>query len=175
MKPKFADAIAWEQAELLMQPVFIRLIDNLRKQLEQSDWKGTYQDVPIWAEEIPEEIKAKVSKLQEKLKTASPEQAVEIERALAHLPSPLPGYQLCLQKQDQQINIDLWDLCYQICFQNYQIPRPPEVVDILVEIDTSLIDETGEVDWQQLDTKAQRIVGQVFANLPDALVPSPLL
>ena len=36
MNPKFKDIIAWEQAQLLMQPAFIRVLDNLRKQLELS-------------------------------------------------------------------------------------------------------------------------------------------
>ena len=45
MKPKFKNKQAWEQAQLLMQPAFIRVIDNLRKQLEQSSWKGTYQEI----------------------------------------------------------------------------------------------------------------------------------
>jgi hypothetical protein len=35
-----------------------------------------------------------------------------------------------------------------------------------VEVDTTLFDETGEVDWNRLDAKAIQIVDQVFANLP---------
>jgi len=45
MNPKFKDIIAWEQAQLLMQPAFIRVLDNLRKQLENSLWKGTYTEI----------------------------------------------------------------------------------------------------------------------------------
>jgi hypothetical protein len=29
MNPKFKDITAWEQAQLLMQPAFIRVLDNL--------------------------------------------------------------------------------------------------------------------------------------------------
>ena len=166
MKPHFQDQIAWAQAELLMQPAFIRLLDNIRKQLDQSDWKGSYQDVQIWPENTPENIKAQVTQLQAELANASPEQATEIEQALAHLPTPFPGYLLCLEKQGQQVQIDLWELCYQICFRNYQVLQASSGQSA-VEIDTSLIDdEMGEVDWNRLDDKARQIVQQVFADLP---------
>jgi len=83
MNPKFKDITAWEQAQLLMQPAFIRVLDNLRKQLENSLWKGTYTEI--------------------------------------------------------------------------QDPYP---------IDTSLLDPTGELDWQSLETKTERIINRLFANLP---------
>ena len=41
MKPIFKNSTDWEQAEYLMQPSLIRVIDNLRKQLDESAWKGT--------------------------------------------------------------------------------------------------------------------------------------
>lgn len=178
MKPHFSDQVAWAQAELLMQPAFIRLLDNIRKQLDQSDWKGSYQDVQIWPENTPEPIKAEVTQLQVELATASPEQALEIEQMLARLPTPFPGYLLCLEHQGQQVQVDLWELCYQVCFRNYRglQDRPDEsVVEPLVkspmeptvEIDTSLIDdEMGEVDWNRLDDKARQIIEQMFADLP---------
>ncbi|MGK7915772.1 MAG: hypothetical protein AB4038_09520 [Prochloraceae cyanobacterium] len=132
MKPKFKNTLAWEQAQILMQPAFIRVIDNLRKQLEESSWQGNYQEIK----------------------------------------TPLPGYQLCLTRQDRSIEIDIWDLCFQVCFRDYS----PTQVDITdeqitasreVEIDTSLIDdETGDVDWHRLETKTQQLVRQVFASLP---------
>lgn len=124
MKPKFKDLIAWEQAELLMQPTLIRTIDNLRKQLEDSPWTGTYQEVQ----------------------------------------EPFPGYQLHLECGDRKETIDIWDLCYQICFLNYQ-PTHATQESYEVEIDTSLIDEKGEVDWLRLDEKAQRIVADIFELL----------
>lgn len=161
--PKFANPETWQQAELLMQPAFIRVIDNIRKQLEQSSWKGTYRDVQVWAEGIPEETKAIALHLQQQLADATPEQAADIEEQLARLPQPYPGYELCLQKHDQQINIDLWQLCYQICFRNYAQLESGETET--VEIDTGLIDETGDVDWQRLDAKAQQFVGQIFDDL----------
>jgi hypothetical protein len=51
-------------------------------------------------------------------------------------------------------------LCYQVCFLNYS----PE--NTAVDIDTSLIDEYGDVDWQYLENKTQILVEQVFASLP---------
>jgi hypothetical protein len=132
MKPRFANTLAWQQAELLMQPAFIRILDRLRQHLENSEWKGTYQEIQ----------------------------------------TPFPGYQLVLQYEEISVTIDIWDLCYQVCFRNYS--RPPlglpsdEASDVLdVEIDLSLIDDdTNEVDWQLLDDKANRLIEQVFASLP---------
>jgi hypothetical protein len=132
MKPQFTDTLAWQQAELLMQPAYIRIIDQIRKQLEESSWKGTYQEVQ----------------------------------------TPYPGYQLCLQDKDISVNIDLWDLCFQVCFRNYSpssitSPFSEESDKWKVEIDTSLIDDdTNDVDWNRLDAKARQLVEQVFASLP---------
>ena len=44
MKPKFKDINAWEQAQLLMQPAFIRVVDNLGKQVALSVWEASYQE-----------------------------------------------------------------------------------------------------------------------------------
>lgn len=125
MTPKFKDTRAWEQAQLLMQPALIRAIDNIRKQLEDSPWKGTYQEVQ----------------------------------------TPYPGYKLHLTLNQRSLVVDIWELCYQICFRNYQLTHAESTV-VEVEIDTTLIDETGEVDWQRLDDKAKRLVQEIFANLP---------
>ena len=159
MKPKFQDIESWQQAELLMQPAFIRLLDNLRKQLDESNWQGIYQDVPVWAEEVSEEVKTKVRLLQAELKTAAPDQVEAIEQALAALPTPYPGYELCLQRDDRQLCIDMWEICYQICFQPTEPDQP-------VAIDTSLIDATGDVDWQRLDDKTKALVEKIFVDLP---------
>jgi hypothetical protein len=163
MTPKIADIQTWQQAELLMQPAFIRLVDNIRKQLEQSNWQGSYQDIPQWAENVPVEVRETVAQLQAELKAAPPEQAAAIEAQLANLPSPHPGYVLCLKHNGHEVTVDLWDLCYQICFQNYRLDDHD---DSQVAIDSSLLDETGEVDWHCLDQKTHQIVEQIFKNLP---------
>ena len=130
MKPTFKNTLAWEQAQLLMQPAMLRVVDNIRKELESSDWKGKYKEVT----------------------------------------APIPGYHLCLTRAEYQIEIDVWELCYRVCFQKYE---PVEHLFSLeneaaypVEIDTRLIDERGEVDWQLLESKAQNSVRKVFSTLP---------
>lgn len=125
MKPKFKDTLAWQQAEILMQPALIRVLDNIRKQLEDSSWEGTYEDVQ----------------------------------------TPFPGYLLCLKRGEEEHQFNVWELCFEICFQNYSPTHAaPESRD--VEIDSSLIDEEGEVDWNRLDEKAKQLVQDIFANLP---------
>jgi hypothetical protein len=161
MLPKITNSVAWQQAELLMQPAFIRVIDNIRKQLDESNWTGTYHDVLIWPPDTTDEIKALVTRLLEEMETATSEEADEIRKTLARLPMPYPGYHLRLQRQQQQASIDLWNLCYQVCFLNYS-PDEEEVA-----IDTSLIDELGEVDWLRLDAKAKELVELAFANLAE--------
>ena len=89
---------------------------------------------------------------------------------------PYPGYQLCLENHDRQITVDLWELCYQICFRNYSPVLNALDGDMTVEIDTSLIDETGDVDWHRLDEKAKRIIEQIFSSLSggqEAIDPQP--
>lgn len=166
MPPKITDPVAWQQAELLMQPAFIRIIDHIRKQLDESAWKGTYENVLIWPEGTTEESKTRVTRLVQELEGATPEKTAQIETAIAYEPVPQPGYQLTLQHGNQQFSFDLWELCYQVCFLHYS-PALAESPNYKVEIDTSLIDETGDVDWQLLDTKAGSLVEQVFASLPN--------
>jgi hypothetical protein len=129
MKPIFKNSIDWEQAEALIQPSLIRVIDNLRKKLETSLWKETYTEVE----------------------------------------TPYPGHQLNLTYQDHQYAIALWDICFEVCFLDYQILSPPDRTDLgeqEVSIDTSLFRETGEIDWQKLETKTQKVIDKIFANLP---------
>ena len=161
MPPKITNSVAWNQAELLMQPTFIRVVDNVRKLLDNSSWKGTYHDVLTWAAGTSEETKAIVTQMVQELETATPEDAEQIRETLAKLPTPHPGYHLCLQRQEQQVNVDLWELCYQVCFLEYTLS------DEEVDIDTSLLDETGDVEWNLLDKKAKKVVEAVFAGLPD--------
>ena len=95
------------------------------------------------------------------MQTATPEEADEIRDTLARLPMPHPGYHLRLQRQQQEASIDLWELCYQVCFLEYSPNKEG------ADIDTSLIDELGEVDWLRLDAKARELVDQTFTKLPE--------
>ncbi|BAY07165.1 hypothetical protein [Calothrix sp. NIES-2098] len=164
MPPKINNSVTWQQAEMLMQPAFIRVVDNIRKQLDVSPWTGSYHDVLIWPASTSDETKATVTQLLQEMESATLEQADEIRKALSSLPMPHPGYHLRLQRQEQQVTIDLWDLCYQVCFLNYS-PDVPNTES--AEIDTSLIDETGEVDWLRLEAKTKDLVEQVFASLAE--------
>jgi len=123
--PQIKDLVTWQQAELVMQPAFIRIVDHIRQNLESCAWRESYQEIT----------------------------------------EPSPQYLLCLQLQDQQVQVDLWQLCYEICFKNYS----PEKDDQEVEIDRSLIDSQGDIDWENLDRKAKILVNAVFTSLP--LVP----
>jgi hypothetical protein len=170
MVPKITDQTVWQQAEVLMQPAFIRLVANLTQRLEQSDWRGDYEDVQLWPEGTTETDKVLVVNLRSQLETASPEEADQITQSLAQLPVPFPGYQLHLSKGDRQVSVDLWDLCYQICFQDYDSGSGTshlsnQAIGSSVKIDTHLFDETGEVDWHQLDEKTKDLVNQIFINL----------
>jgi hypothetical protein len=142
-----------------MQPAFIRVVDNIRKQLDTSAWIGTYHDVMIWPASTTDETKALVTQLLQEMETATPERADEIRETVSRLPMPYPGYHLRLQRQEQQVSIDLWELCYQVCFLDYS----PE--GAAVDIDSSLIDELDDVDWPRLDAKAKEFVEQAFASL----------
>ena len=45
MQPKFASELAWQQAEFLMQPIYIRIIDQIRQQADVSTWVVSYEEV----------------------------------------------------------------------------------------------------------------------------------
>ena len=130
MKPTFKDTLAWEQAQVLMQPALLRVVDNIRKEIEASKWRGTYKEVT----------------------------------------TPIPGYHLCLASDNYQVEIDIWELCYKVCFEEYEpiqhVFSQENEAAYPVEIDTRLLDESGEVDWQLLESKAQQSVRNVFGTLP---------
>jgi hypothetical protein len=162
MKPKFADVESWELADRLMQPALIRTIDNIRKQLEASTWKGEYREYPIWPNDVSEEIRAQVVLLQQELKTASLEQVDAIEDALAKMPMPMQGYELCLQKNDQEVIVDIWELCYRICFSNMDAILTGDTV----VVDLNLLEEdTQDVDWTKLEEKTKAVIGKLFDGL----------
>lgn len=126
MQPKFASELAWQQAEFLMQPIYIRIIDRIRQQSEVSTWKVSYEEVR----------------------------------------DPHPINYLCLDSEDKQLKFDIWDLCYQVCFLNYDGSHS-ELESRIVEVDTSSIDlETGTIDWMLLDNKAKAVIAKIFDNLP---------
>ena len=130
MKPQFKTRLAWDKAQILMQPALIRILDNIRKQLENSQWQGSFKDIT----------------------------------------EPIPGYLLCLTKGDSSLEVDIWQLCYQVVSNNYsptfpKISSEDEQTSYELEIDERLLDETGEIDWHLIEAKAQQSVRQIFNQL----------
>lgn len=157
--PQFATAQDQRYAQALMQPALIRIIDNIRKQLDASDWTGTYRDDIRWPATATEEQKQQYLTLQEMQESATPEEYDQIQATLAQLPAPQHLYTLCLKKQEQQREIDVWQLCYRLCNTSDTSEGP-------IAIDMSLFNlELGDVDWITLDQKAQRLVEQTFQEL----------
>ncbi len=84
---------------------------------------------------------------------------------------PFPGHQLILEKGDRLLRVNIWDLCFQICFANYEFQPFGDNLqeneqDFAVEIDQQLFNDQGEVDWTALDNKAQHCVEKLLAALP---------
>jgi hypothetical protein len=161
-----------QSALVLMQPTFIRVMDHLRRTLEQSEWKGQYETTYAWPEAITAEAKAEVLWLYDKLEGAAKADQADIECQLEDLPQPIPVYLLHLEQGDEKRTMSLWELCYQICLANYnsQIERTNFVeVDLdLAPPDTSLFDASGEVDWVRLDQKAAGVIQAAFQSLKNA-------
>ena len=117
--PKISTQIEYEKAQALMQPIFIRVLDNIRKESESLNWLVSYQ---------------------------------EIEQ-------PFPSYIVCLQKDDYQIKKNIWQLCFAICFVNYNDNQDENEK---VKTDQSLFDEDGEINWQELENKTKALVKTLF-------------
>jgi hypothetical protein len=77
---------------------------------------------------------------------------------------PLPGFQLRLQQGDRTHVLNLWDLCFQVCFLNYPAPHSTDA-DPEVDVDPQLLDAAGEVDWNILDEKVRQVLTTTFADL----------
>lgn len=85
---------------------------------------------------------------------------------------PFPGHQLILTDGDRQWRVNIWDICFQVCFCNYQAqfvsdPNQDDGQAIVVEIDQGLFTREGELDWTALDQKAQQCVEQLLTSLPN--------
>ncbi len=127
----------WRLASLLMQPALIRLFDQIRKQLEESDWQGSYETKELW----PAGVDPSTTE-------------------------PQVLYLLHLSQGEEKVRVNVWELCYQICFVDY-IPNleRDDIADFQVgEViaDDSLLEADGEVDWNKLDCKAQQVVAQML-------------
>ena len=127
MKPTFKNTTDWEKADILMQPAFIRVMDNLRKELEKTNLVATYEDVQ----------------------------------------EPFPGYQLILTKENDSVSISIWEICFQVCFTDYQFSsNNSSQASIMVEIDENLFNGDNEINWQQLEIKTQQTIQTIINNFP---------
>jgi hypothetical protein len=139
MKPKFANEQAWQQAEILMQPAYIRLVDQIRRQTEEHE-----SEMLVTYEEVTDPYPSSLLCLQPRV------QASNLDHTNTNQDQPL-------------LKVNIWDLCFQVCFINYE-PIAAET-EQLVAIDTSLFHPNNqEVDWIKLDKKAQTTIHQVFAR-----------
>ncbi len=163
MKPTFIDPEAWEKTNTLMQPAFIRLLDNIRKLTDElSTWKTSYRETLVWEVGISEEERARIGLLQQELKTTTDnDRAYEIEQILESLPKPYPAYEWKLEGDEELVTIDVWELCYKICFTLDYDPS----IDRPAQVDPTLFDG-DEVDWSRLDEKAKRLVSDILSRLP---------
>ncbi|CCQ69158.1 MULTISPECIES: hypothetical protein [Crocosphaera] len=127
MKPTFKNTTDWEKADILMQPAFIRVMDNLRKELEKTNLVATYEDIQ----------------------------------------EPFPGYQLILTKENDSVSISIWEICFQVCFTDYQFSsNNSSQASIMVEIDENLFNGDNEINWQQLEIKTQQTIQTIINNFP---------
>ena len=90
--PKFATALDREKIEQLMQPALIRVIDNIRKQLDSSTWQGSYEEELIWPEGTTAEQKQEYAKLQKGLHGVPTEEHDRVAALMSVLPQPTPIY-----------------------------------------------------------------------------------
>jgi hypothetical protein len=165
----FSEASAEQTAIALMQPTFIRVMDRLRKALEQSAWKGQYETTYAWPGGITAEAKAQVLGLYDRIEVAPKSEQANLEAQLEALPEPIPIYLLHLNKAQQTRTLNLWELCYQVCLADY---APDFESTGFAEIDLNeaapdrtLFDASGEVDWEQLDRKTADVIQAAFESL----------
>ncbi len=159
----------WQSAAQLMQPALIRLIDQLGHYLTTSDWRGEYETQEYWPEQTSADLKQQVMTLRQQWESADPESKPGLEAQLFALPQPLVGYVLHLERGETKTHFNLWELCYQICFESYTPKLDWEgITDLPIEqiqVDARLLNDQGEVDWNALDQKAAQVVTQAFQSL----------
>ena len=166
MIPQFATSLARAKVEQLMQPALIRVIDNIRKQLDVTDWQGNYEETLIWPEGTTATQKQEYAALQKVLHGVPAEEHDRVTALMSQLPQPAPLYALRLTKADRpDQTVDIWAICYQVCAIADSVNLNEPTASVL-EADVSLFDESGEVDWRSLDDKTKSIIEGIFQTLP---------
>ncbi|MGB3309569.1 MAG: hypothetical protein WBG32_04385 [Nodosilinea sp.] len=159
----FATPADETQATQLLQPCLIRVVDNIRKHTETLNWRSDYLEQARWPGDTTAAQRQQVRDLAAQLEGASAAEAGAIRQQLSQLPTPVPGYQLRLTQggdaaptdQDYTATLDVWELCFAVCFSGYQPEQP-------VTVDPALIDPDGEINWLTLDEKAKSLVEQAI-------------
>jgi len=160
--PTFVTPEDRAKVEQLMQPALIRVIDNIRKQLDDTDWQGAYEETLTWPEGTTDEQQQTYAELQKGLHGVPPEEHDRVATEMSALPQPSPRYTLRLTKADQtDQTVDIWATCYQVCAAQGAEYRPDAMT-----ADVSLFDDAGDVDWLVLDEKTKSIVTAIFQALP---------
>ncbi|MGB3199727.1 MAG: hypothetical protein WBA99_02425 [Nodosilinea sp.] len=155
----FATPTDETQAAQLMQPCLIRVVDNIRKHTETLDWRSDYLEQVRWPGDTTAAQRQQVRDLAAQLEGASAEKEVAIRQQLSQLPTPVPSYELRLTQgadatpteADRTASLDVWELCFTVCFSDYRPGQPATV-------DPALIDPDGEINWLTLDEKAKSLV-----------------
>lgn len=168
--PKFATPLDRDKVERLMQPALIRVIDNIRKQLDSTSWQGRYEEELVWPAGTTPEQQQDYQTLQQQLHGVSPAEHDRVAALIDQIPEPTPLYTLRLTKSgctDQ--TVDIWALCYRVCtVDNGTGPEdcsPGEDFEMIA--DNHLFDADEAVDWQPLDEKTQALVADIFQALPE--------
>ena len=151
------------RAAELMQPCLIRVVDNIRKHIETLDWRSEYLEQVRWPGDTTPEQRQQVRGLAAQLQDAAPQQAEDIRQQLSQLPTPAPAYELRLiqitsdapGEEPRTATLDVWELCFAVCFSDYRPLRPATV-------DAALLYDDGEVNWLTLDEKAKTLVEQAI-------------
>ncbi|HSM83190.1 MAG TPA: hypothetical protein VLS96_15990 [Nodosilinea sp.] len=164
----FATPTDEAQAAQLLQPCLIRVVDNIRKYTETLNWRSEYLEQVRWPATATADQRQQVRHLAAQLATASPEEAQALRQQLAALPAPTPAYELRLTPippADTQggnpdsaapapvATLDVWELCFAVCFSDYRPAQP-------VTVDPALLYDDGEINWLALDEKAKHLVEQ---------------
>ncbi|MBE9061850.1 hypothetical protein [cf. Phormidesmis sp. LEGE 11477] len=168
--PEFVSAADREKVDRLMQPALIRVIDNIRKQLDSTAWEGRYEEKLVWPEGTTPSQQEEYARLQKGLHGVPTEEHDRVAALIAVLPQPSPLYTLRLT-HDGQVDqtVDIWSLCYRVCASAPSADAKIAAQDNLgsaIATDNSLFDEFGEVDWRALDDKTLGLVKDIFAALP---------
>lgn len=159
--PSFATPEDRASAEQLMQPALIRVIDNIRKQLDKAEWQGQYEETLVWPRGTTNEQKQRYAQLQQGLHGVPPEEHDRVAHHISALPQPSPLYRLKLTKEGQaEQEIDIWATCYRVC------ATAESAGSQSITADRSLFDEGGEVDWLALDEKTKALIASIFQALP---------